>query len=128
MVVAFENHTALVVDDDPNIVEVTKLALQSVGIKNVTFASDGLEAKGIVQSADAPFDIVICDWMMPKLDGPGFLSFFRENNRDTPFIMLTGKSSESDFSSISNNPKDYFLTKQGSLNDIMDTISKALKS
>ena len=125
---AFENLTALVVDDDENLIEVAKLALNSLGIKEVSLAADGLEAKGLVEATDKAFYIVICDWMMPKLDGPGFLTFFRQGNKEAPFIMLSGKSSEESFSELSSNPKEYFMTKQSSLNDIMQMISKVLKA
>jgi two-component system, chemotaxis family, chemotaxis protein CheY len=123
---ALENKTALVVDDDADLIGVTKLALNSLGIQQVSLAANGLEAKAIVEAAKQPFDIVICDWIMPELDGPGFLSFFRKENRESPFIMLTGQSSEENFSEISSNPNDFFMTKQSSLNDIMEMISKVL--
>jgi len=123
-----ENMTALVVDDDPDLIGVAKLALNSAGIKDVSLAADGLEAKRLVEAADRPFSVVICDWVMPGLDGPGFLSFFRQDNVRRPFIMLSGKSTDTEFSAISRNPNDYFLTKQSSLDEIIALIQKVIKT
>jgi two-component system, cell cycle sensor histidine kinase and response regulator CckA len=123
-----ESMTALVIDDDADLIAVAKLALNSAGIKDVSLAADGLEAKKIVEAADKPFNVVVCDWVMPGLDGPGFLSFFRQDNVRSPFIMLSGKSTDAEFSAISRNPNDYFLTKQSSLDEIIALVQKVVKT
>jgi CheY-like chemotaxis protein len=123
----FEGFSALVVDDDADMLGVTKLALESLGIKGVVEAADGLIAKRMIEAASKPFDIVICDWVMPGLDGAGLLAFFREKNPDVPFIMLTGTTSQEKFDEVSSSDKDFFMTKRQSLNDIMNQIESALK-
>ena len=123
-----ESMTALVIDVDADLIAVAKLALNSAGIKDVSLAADGLEAKKIVEAADKPFNVVVCDWVMPGLDGPGFLSFFRQDNVRSPFIMLSGKSTDAEFSAISRNPNDYFLTKQSSLDEIIALVQKVVKT
>ena len=119
--------SALVVDDDAVMIDVTKLALEAAGITDIHTAEDGLAAKALVEKAEKPFSIVICDWMMPKLDGPGFLKYFRQANKNTPFIMLTGQSSESEYSSLDHVAADYFMSKQSSFNDIRTKIVKLLE-
>lgn len=40
-----------------------------------------------------PFDLVLCDWNMPRMNGSELLYFVRENEKikDTPFIMITAQ-------------------------------------
>ena len=121
------NTCALIVDDDPDMLQVSALALETLKIKEILHARDGAEAIKRIENSSLPVGLVLCDWMMPKMNGPEFLKAFRASNADAPFIMLTGQSSSDDFASVSTGPKDYFLTKQQSLNDIMDMVSEVLK-
>jgi CheY-like chemotaxis protein len=58
--------TILVVDDDPTIADILRIVLEEEGYRVVT-ARDGLE--GLARLADARPDLVLCDVMMPGLDG-----------------------------------------------------------
>lgn len=63
---------------------------------------DGLAAKS-VDSAEAavelleksPFDVILCDYSMPGMNGLDFLKWMKERQIDTPVLMLTGAGSES---------------------------------
>jgi CheY-like chemotaxis protein len=118
--------SVLVIDDDSAMIEVTRLALEAAGLTDITTAEDGLAAKVIVGKTAAPFSLVICDWVMPKLDGPGFLKFFRSIFPDVPFIMLTGRSSAIDFDKLLHSENDHFMSKQSSFNDIRNRVMKVL--
>jgi len=53
-------------------------------------APDGVT--GLHLASTQPYDAVILDWMLPRLDGPGFLRRLREGQRpDVPVIMLTAR-------------------------------------
>lgn len=84
--------TVLVVDDDDDIREVAKLALEVVGGWQVSTAASGEEA-GRLTFLDQP-DVVLLDVMMPALDGPSTAALLRENpaTRDVPVIFLTAKT------------------------------------
>jgi CheY-like chemotaxis protein len=58
--------TILVVDDDPIIADILRNVLEDEGFRVVT-ARDGME--GLARLADTRPDLVLCDVMMPGLDG-----------------------------------------------------------
>lgn len=77
----------LVVDDEVNICQLVQLYLEKDGF-SVQCAHDGLAALSLFRSA--PFDLVVLDLMLPKLDG---MEVCREIRRQSaaPIIMLTAK-------------------------------------
>jgi DNA-binding LytR/AlgR family response regulator len=83
----------LVVDDDPSIVEMIRLGLETDGMR-VMGASDGAEALDVL--AKEPVDVIILDIMMPKVDGWMALMEIRNNplTADIPVIMLTAKTQD----------------------------------
>ena len=84
----------LVVDDEYYMRKVVRTLLTSIGVGTVYDASDG--ADGLEQIRRMAPDVVIVDWQMPKLDGPGFVRLVRSAatcpTPDVPIIMLTGHS------------------------------------
>ncbi len=115
------NKKILVVEDDTtirnNIVEF--LALQDI---EVAAAKNGLEALEVFE-AFRP-DMIICDIMMPELDGFGFL---KELNRKFPihqsiFIFLTAKNNHSDIRHGMNLGADDYIIKPFLLDDLWETI------
>ena len=81
----------LIVDDTTTSRMLIRDGLQELGIKNISFASDGEQA--LKHMMATPAHLVISDFHMPKLDGLGLLQALRKNvpTQKTPFIMLTGK-------------------------------------
>ncbi len=83
----------LVVDDEPNIVELARLYLTAEGYQ-VETAADGVAALEKVES-HAPA-LVVLDVMMPRLDGWEVCRRLRGRNDRTPVIMLTAKDDDVD--------------------------------
>ena len=81
----------LVVDDNPDNVELARAVVESAGYAAVT-ASDGIEALECVK-ASLP-DLILLDVMMPRLDGLGVLQALRNDpaTSQIPVIMLTAKA------------------------------------
>ena len=81
----------LYVEDDPDIQEVAKLALEVVGGLEVTLASSGTEALDAA-TRQVP-DLVLLDVMMPGMDGPTTLRALRQLDQmaDVPVIFVTAK-------------------------------------
>jgi two-component system phosphate regulon response regulator PhoB len=85
----------LVVDDEPDALELIKVNLTSAGLTVVT-AEDGDTA---LKKARAVLpDLIILDLMLPEVDGLEVCKILRrdEATRDIPIIMLTAKASEID--------------------------------
>ena len=54
-------------------------------------AEDGLKAQKLLEKK--PFDLILCDWEMPEMNGAELLTWIRNNQpiKDTPFIMVTSR-------------------------------------
>lgn len=76
----------LIVDDEKNICDACKKALERIGF-NVKTTTDSLYALRILQ--DESFDIIICDVKLPRMDGIELLQRIKEINSNTIVIMIT---------------------------------------
>jgi DNA-binding NarL/FixJ family response regulator len=74
-------------------------------------------------------DLILCDVMMPELDGYGVLRRLRENaaTEATPFIFLTARGEKPDIRNGMNLGADDYLTKPVAKSDLLNAISSRLK-
>ncbi|WP_420885685.1 response regulator [Candidatus Reidiella endopervernicosa] len=81
----------MLVEDEPDIQAVAQLALEAVGGFTVEVCNSGGEALDRV--AEEIPDLILCDVMMPGMDGPEMLSNLRSNPdySTIPFIFMTAK-------------------------------------
>lgn len=78
----------LVVDDDQRLLKMLRRTLTYEGFE-VTTAEDGQEALNSIYQT--PPDVIVLDWMMPKLDGIGVLEALQDQDDHTPVLMLTAR-------------------------------------
>ncbi|WP_391571112.1 response regulator transcription factor [Cohnella sp.] len=78
----------LIVDDDPDIVELMRFYLQREGFA-VVAAADGVQALELAEEKKA--DLAIIDIMMPKMDGWALCEQLKTEYPDMPVIMVTAK-------------------------------------
>lgn len=85
----------LVVDDKANMRRTVKSMLRAMGFHKFADADDGDVALRMIESE--PFDMVICDWNMPRMKGVSILREIRKDKKydDMPFLMVTGEVEES---------------------------------
>lgn len=81
----------LVAEDDEDIADLVKAVLRDLQVATIWTASDGAKAWDIFLQLRNQIDLVICDWMMPGMDGLEVLRRVREIRPSVPFLMLTGK-------------------------------------
>ena len=88
-------HKVLVVDDEPNIVELLQYNLEKTGYE-VKTAYNGQEALDIARQYIP--DLIILDIMMPKMDGYQVIRRLKEEERTStiPVIFLTAKAQMKD--------------------------------
>lgn len=90
----FKDLSILVVEDTDAMRQLIISILNSLGIKNVTFAKDG--ADGFQKFCSEPTDIIITDWLMKPVSGIDFIRRLRSSercpNRMVPVIIVTGYS------------------------------------
>jgi EAL domain-containing protein (putative c-di-GMP-specific phosphodiesterase class I)/CheY-like chemotaxis protein len=77
----------LVLDDDPTLKRIFVDVLRGEGFA-VESAPDGAVALALAECA--PFDAVVCDLMMPRMDGMTLLRTLRERGMELPVIFVTG--------------------------------------
>lgn len=116
----------LVIDDHneirDNIAEILTLA----GYKAFT-APNG--KRGVETALKENPDLVVCDIMMPELDGYGVLHLLRKNEstKDTPFIFLTAKTERSDFRKGMEMGADDYITKPFEDIELLNAIEMRLR-
>src|SRR5258708_36340962 len=81
----------LVVDDQLTMREVTRLALQEMGVRQIIDAENGDDA--FKKATTQPLDMIISDFNIPGMDGLGLLRARRGHLavRKLPFILVTGR-------------------------------------
>lgn len=115
----------LVIDDEPDVrALVTRLLSQSF---DVTQAVDGSDALEKILAGARP-DLIVCDVMMPKMDG---LTFAKELKRDPslsriPIVMLTAKTRPSDMVEGINAGARSYVTKPFKSEELLGKVRKAL--
>lgn len=84
-------NSILMIEDEPDIQMVARLALESVGGFNVEVCSSGQEALDKVLQINP--DLILLDVMMPGMDGPTTLQKLQEipELSNTPVIFMTAK-------------------------------------
>ncbi|MCV2484987.1 response regulator transcription factor [Flavobacterium sp. SH_e] len=78
----------LIVEDEIGIVQFLKQGLQEEGYQ-ITTAADGSKGFELVQ--EQKFDLILLDWMLPKINGLDLCKAIRIKDQDTPIIFLTAK-------------------------------------
>ncbi|MFS4582777.1 response regulator [Phaeobacter sp. C3_T13_0] len=113
----------LVVDDDPDILEMTGFAVQKAGYETL-FASDGLDALDTNQQ-ERP-DLIVLDIGLPEKDG---LEVCREIRKfsDVPILFLTARDDEIDRIVGLELGADDYLTKPFSPRELVARIKVILK-
>lgn len=93
------NTKFLVIDDFATMRKIVKKVLSELGYTNVEEADDGATAWPLLESAHAsgaPFNFVISDWNMPKMQGIDLLKNCRGDARfkTLPFMLVTAESEQ----------------------------------
>jgi CheY-like chemotaxis protein len=116
----------LVIDDNVDIRENTAEILELAGYK--TFVAENGK-KGVETAQKEKPDIIVCDIMMPELDGYGVLHLLKKNpqTENIPFVFLTAKTERSDFRKGMEMGADDFITKPFEEIELLSAIETRLK-
>src|SRR5689334_15675486 len=116
----------LVIDDNSEIRENTAEILSLAGYKTCT-AENG--KAGIEIAIREIPDLIVCDIMMPELDGYGVLHVMKKNaaTENIPFIFLTAKTERTDFRKGMEMGADDYITKPFDDLELLKAIETRLK-
>src|SRR6478672_7991467 len=118
--------TILVIDDNTDIRENTSEILELAGYKTFT-AENGKQ--GVEIAVKEKPAVIVCDIMMPELDGYGVLHLLRKNQEteNIPFIFLTAKTERSDFRKGMEMGADDYITKPFEDIELLNAVETRLK-
>lgn len=116
----------IVIEDEEGIRNNLATLLRIEGY-DVLKAADGEEGLALVR-AEKP-DLILCDVMMPKLDGHGVLTALHAapDTAWIPFVFLTAMADKSDFRTGMTLGADDYLTKPFTRDEVLQTVSAQLR-
>ncbi len=114
----------LIVEDYPALRVSLTQGLQSEGYA-VDAAEDGDEGWWYLK--DTPYDAVILDRMLPGMDGIEILKKMRENNNDTPVLLLTARDSVEDRVDGLDAGADDYLTKPFAVPELLARLRRLVR-
>jgi DNA-binding response OmpR family regulator len=117
----------LVVDDEPDAIELIKFNLKAAGYEVIT-AADGEEA--LKKARSMLPDLVILDLMLPEVDGLEVCKILRRDQRvsATPILMLTAKAAEIDRVLGLELGADDYVTKPFSPRELVLRVKRLLRT
>jgi two-component system response regulator MprA len=99
--------TVLIVDDDPKLLKMLQRTLVYENL-NVLTATNGVEALPIIDTQTP--DLLIVDWMMPKMDGVTLIRHLRADGDKTMTLMLTARDAiENRVDGLKSGADDYLV-------------------
>ncbi len=113
----------LVIDDDPHIRSVLRVALHQAG-HAVDEAGDG--AEGLAKARSGRYDLIVLDIGLPELDGLALCRALRQSD-DTPILFLTARQDEIDRVLGFELGGDDYVTKPFSPRELVARIGAILK-
>jgi two-component system chemotaxis response regulator CheY len=113
--------TKLLIIDDEIKLRQTISELFSLSGYEVIEAQDGLE--GLKKIKQMPVDLIICDVMMPKLDGYAFIEQLKKTNyANIPVLFLSAKTELSDKETAMNLGAKAYITKPFAFNELKSIV------
>jgi two-component system response regulator MtrA len=112
----------LIVDDDPNLVDLLRVALERNGLSVLT-ALNGIEGEKVFRAN--PVDVVILDVMMPHRDGFTLCRDLRAIS-NVPIIMLTARQEVEDVVKGLEIGADDYITKPFNLREVVARVNAVL--
>src|SRR4028118_1252374 len=122
-----DNKRLLLIDDDPNLILLVKDYLEFRGYEVVT-AENGREALEVLNQ-EIP-DMIICDVMMPEMDGYALVENVRQDPRTSwiPVLFLSAKGQSQDRVKGLNTGADVCMVKPFEPEELVAQVESSLKS
>jgi diguanylate cyclase (GGDEF)-like protein len=114
----------LLIDDDEQVAKLVTTTLTAQRY-TVDVAVDGMDGWDLVTSS--PYDLVLLDVMMPRLDGISFCRRLRAQKKNTPVILLTARDTSNDKMNGLDAGADDYLVKPLDLQELSARIRALLR-
>ena len=107
----------LIVEDELRMAENIARSLREGASYAVDIATDGEE--GLYMAQSEPYDAVLLDLMLPRLDGLKLLKQLRHSKQHTPVLVLTAREEKESVVALLNAGADDYLTKPFDLGELL---------
>jgi CheY-like chemotaxis protein len=101
------------VDDEPTDLEITRIFLRRGENDDFEIVSVLSAKEALKRLREEHFDVIVCDYKMPMMNGLELLEELRWNGSTVPFILFTGKGGEEVAKEAFNKGADNYITKDG---------------
>jgi len=118
----------LIVDDDPQIVELFVDALRADGRFEIATAQSGYDA-GVMTQQFRP-DVVVLDYMLPDINGNVVCRTIRENSdlAETKILIISGVVNPAEVDKLMQAGADDFIKKPFNVQNVIERIAELVKS
>lgn len=114
----------LVIEDDPSVRALV------VGMLSQTYtveqAPDGRAALSLLQTGST-YHAIVCDVMMPNLNGLDFARTIRATGHAPPIVFLTAKSAPLEVVEGINAGARFYIAKPFKMDELLDKVSRAVR-
>ncbi len=114
----------LVVEDEHKLAGVLKRGLEELGYA-VDTAYDGEDGLGLAEAA--PYDLIVLDVMLPKMDGYAVCQQLRAQRRNVPILMLTARDAVDDRVAGLDSGADDYLVKPFAFRELVARVRALLR-
>ena len=120
------NSNILIADDEPNQLELMSFNLSNAGY-SIIKATNGKEAIELIENHSP--DLIILDWMMPKMSGIDVCRTLRSRSetKQIPIIILSARSEDSDKSLGLDTGADDYISKPFSPKELISRVKALLR-
>ncbi len=117
------NKKILVIDDEPELIHLLSIFLSTAGFEVIS-AHDGPQALQALERTSP--DLIICDMVMPGMDGIATVQAIRQHPRATtlPIIMLSARGQTQDIEQALDAGANDYITKPFRGADVVATVKK----
>ena len=116
----------MIIEDEPSQIELIHYNLKTEGYEVFT-SHDGED--GLMQASEVLPDLILLDWMIPKISGMEVCRRLRRNSltREIPVIMVTARSEEVDKIQGLDMGADDYITKPYSIKELLARVRAAIR-
>ena len=118
--------TILLIDDEEMVVKITEKMLKKIGYK-ILKANSGYEGLKLFQTYRNQIDLIICDMIMPKMDGLELVHRLREIDPCAKVLLSSGSLIDEDEKDIVMRGFNGLIKKPYKMNDLSEKIEKVLQ-
>lgn len=115
------DRSVLIVDDEDHITELIDSVLHESGYQSDRL-NDGESAIELLKTKD--YDILICDFHMPGIDGRGLIEWVRSNRKNTRILLLSGDVVRKDTQEFAKAYGAHFLSKPFSVSELTKAVQR----